>query len=373
MEFSGRLVSFPIAELLQWAYNDRSTGSLVVRRSSREKRIYFDKGRIVACISDQANEYYGQHLLLSGLIDQDILLGCLVRCRRDGKRLGQGLEESGALDRKSVKRTLKEHIQDVICDIFLWEHGIFVFRAEAPPREEILADPIDTLNVALEGARWHDEYRRIRKFFDHDQIVPGRRQKNGVKLDEIVALGPRTERIFRDIDGQKTLAEIHEKVGGSYFRFLDAAFELRQKGFIEIVDIRQDGGISTSELSLRDVLFEQAAEEQVRSARRRFTSPLGALERFVPIWVREPPEEEWEKMPEDARDFYRQLDGSRRISEIFSYDEDKWHHETELLMLQITRERIALLPAPLAELDQETSAVAESPWWRRLFATASKS
>ena len=60
MELSGRLVSFPINELLTWAVNDRRTGSLVLRRSSREKRIYFRDGEIVACLSDSTEEFYGQ-------------------------------------------------------------------------------------------------------------------------------------------------------------------------------------------------------------------------------------------------------------------------------------------------------------------------
>ena len=57
MEFSGRLASFPIAELLTWAANDRRTGALVLRRTSREKRIYFEGGEIVACLTDSTTEY----------------------------------------------------------------------------------------------------------------------------------------------------------------------------------------------------------------------------------------------------------------------------------------------------------------------------
>ena len=83
MEFSGRLASFPIAELLQWAHNDRRTGSLVLRRTSREKRVFFSDGHIVACLTDHTAEFYGQHLLLGGHIRQDALLRCLALCRQE--------------------------------------------------------------------------------------------------------------------------------------------------------------------------------------------------------------------------------------------------------------------------------------------------
>jgi hypothetical protein len=70
MEFSGRLAAFPIGDILQWAHNDRRTGSLVVRRSGCEKRVFFRDGEIAACFSDDAAEFFGQHLLVTGQVDE---------------------------------------------------------------------------------------------------------------------------------------------------------------------------------------------------------------------------------------------------------------------------------------------------------------
>ncbi len=378
MEFSGRLASFPIAELLQWAHNDRRTGSLVVRRSSREKRIYFQEGRIVACLTDQTSEYYGQHLLLSGRITQEQLLQCLSQCRKQDQRLGQVLEEKGILSRSEVEKTLREHIEDVICDIFLWRHGVFVFRAEAPPREEILAEPISTVGIAFEGARWSDEYGRVREVFEHDDVVLRRidRGTAGKAMPApVVSLGPRAERIYQEIDGHKTLEEIFSKIQGSYYRFLDTAFELHKTGLVEVGHVHEEGGITSVELSLQDVIFEQAAAEHMTKARRRLASPLSAFERFVPIWVRHPGEEEWERMPESVREFYRQLDGTRRLIEIFSRDEEEWLRQSELLMLQLAKETVALLPAPLAELEAEAEkgTPEQNRWWQRLYGKLTES
>lgn len=379
MEFSGRLGSFPIAELLQWAHNDRRTGSLVVRRSSREKRIYFQEGRVVACLTDQTSEYYGQHLLLAGRITQEELLQCLAQCRKEDQRLGQVLEEKGILSRAEVEKTLREHIEDVICDIFLWRHGVFVFRAEAPPREEILAEPISTVGIAFEGARWSDEYARIRQVFEHDDIVLRRidRGTAGKAVPApVVELGTRAERTYQEIDGHKTLEEIFSKVQGSYFRYLDCAFEIHKTGLIEVGDVHEEGGITSVELSLQDVIFEQAAAEHMTKARRRLTSPLSAFERFVPIWVRHPGDEEWQRMPEPIRDFYRQFDGTKRLIEIFSRDEAQWLRESELLMLQLAKETVALLPAPIGVLEAEADkkrTPEEARWWQALYGKLTES
>jgi len=368
MEFSGRLVSFPIAELLQWAHTDRRTGALVVRRTSREKRIYFDRGRIVTCLTDQPTEYYGQFLLLHGYIDEVTLVACIDQCR-DGKiRLGKVLEEQGVLSRKEVQRTLRQHIEDLILDIFLWRHGVFFFNAETAPEEEILAEPVDTLGMALEGARWTDEYARIRQVFEHDHVALER-----VKTHVPEVLEARERRIVRETDGVHTLADVYERVSGSYFRFLESVYQLHQKGVLRIVDVLQEAGSSTIEMTLHDVLLEQAAAESAKAVRRYFSSPIGVFQRFVPVWTQPPSAEEWKRMPETVRAFYTKFDGKNRLAEIFSEDEDVWDQETELLMLQVGKEAVALLPAPLEELRERSGRASSSegaPDWVTLFAPA---
>ena len=71
-------------------------------------------------------------------------------------------------------------------------------------------------------------------------------------------------------------------------------------------------------------------------------------------------------MPKAVRELYDRLDGTLRLSEIFSTDEEDWRREAELLMLQIAKERIALLPAPLGELASEIDEDDGEPWWKAL-------
>ena len=163
MELSGRLKSFPIAELLQWAHNDRRNGCLVVRAAGREKRIYFRQGKIITCLTNEPSEFYGQFLLLNGYLDQDTLLRALTLFRERGQRLGAVLREEGMLSLEDIQRTLRLHMEEVICDIFLWDHGVFFFRSERPHHEELLAEPLSPTGLAMEGSHWVDEAKRIRK------------------------------------------------------------------------------------------------------------------------------------------------------------------------------------------------------------------
>jgi len=359
MEFSGRLASFPMPELLNWAFNERRSGSLVLRRASREKRIYFQHGQVVACVSDDPAEYYGQHLLLNGLLDEGQLVSCLSLCRARKKRLGVVLIEEGILSLEVIQRTLRHLIEDRICDLFLWSHGLFFFQVEAPPDEEILAEPIETLTLILEGSRWIDEKRRVTEVLAHDHFVLARGA--GWPGEE---LGPLQQRVSEEVDGKSTLSEIYGRVKGSHFQFLMAAYQLHQNGIVRVSEERESPTASL-ELRVTDLLLEQAAEEQILHSRRHLALPIDVVDKYVPLWIHRPSKEEFEKFSAAERQFYSRLDGSRRLGEILSKDEAERTHQSELLLLLMRQAAIALLPVSLSELEALPEAAA-SGWWRRL-------
>jgi hypothetical protein len=370
MEFSGRLSAFPLGDLMQWAHNERCTGALVIRRSEREKRIYFQAGEIVGCLSNDPAELYGQHLVLQGHLSQDQLFRALSYCATHNARLGLALRELGMLSAEVIQQTLREQIEDVVCDLFLWKRGIFYFQLEMPHDEEILPEPINGLALALEGNRWIDEVARIRRVLVHDQVVL-RRGDRPPREDELT---PVQRQIVDQVDGHRTLADLYKKIRGSYFRFLQGAFQLCLNGTLDIEEVRETAEASTHELSVYDLLLEQATEEQFLVARRHMAVPLDLLERCYPVWVEEPAEDEQTRMPAKARDFYARFDGRTSLGSAFSGDVKLRGREMDLLLLQLQKGRLALLPAPVEQLEEAAERrgqPAYQRWWRRVFRQAS--
>ncbi|MDP9121790.1 MAG: DUF4388 domain-containing protein [Acidobacteriota bacterium] len=365
MEFSGRLTSFPPSDLLQWALNDRRTGALVLRRSEREKRVYFQSGEVVACLSNDPAEYYGQHLLLYGYLKQDQLFRALTHCTTNGVRLGAALRELGLLSPEVIQQTLRAQIEDSICDLFLWERGVFYFQAEMPQAEDLLPEAIHSMGLVMEGTRWLDEYHRIRKLFVHDNMVL-RRGPRWPSVD----LPPVEQRVAREVDGRKSLAELHKQIRGSYFRFLEAAYQLCIQAVLDIESVGEPTERGTHEMSVYDLLLEQATEEQVLVAHRHMAVPLDFLERCYPVWVDEPSPEEQKRMPARARDFYARFDGETSAGEAFSGEPQLRGKEMDLLLLQMQKGRLAILPAPVSALEEAAERRGQSPyqrWWRRVF------
>ena len=370
MEFSGRLSAFPLGDLLQWAKNDRCTGALVIRRSEREKRIYFHAGEVVGCLSNDSAEYYGQHLVLNGHLSDDQLFQALSRCSTHGVRLGVALREFGMLAPEVIQQTLRAQIEDVVCDLFLWQRGIFYFQSELPQEEEILPEPINVVGLVMEGSRWIDEVGRIRRVLVHDNVV----LRRGERPPALADLNLVQWRLVDLVDGQKTLGDLYRKVRGSYFRFLEGAFRLCIDGALDIEEIGETVEGGTHEMSVYDLLLEQATEEQVLVARRHMAVPLDLLERCYPVWVEEPAEDEQTRMPGSARDFYTRFDGRTPLGEAFSGDARIRGREMDLLLLQLQKGRLALLPAPLDRLEERAERRGEPDrqrWWRRVFRAAS--
>jgi len=342
-----------------------------MRRSQREKRVYFHSGDVVGCLSNDPAEFYGQYLLLHGHLDEGRLSQALSFCTARGVRLGVALREMRMLPPEVIQRTLRTQIEDQICDLFLWKRGVFYFVAELPPEEEILPEPINVLGLVMEGGRWLDEALRIRRVLVHDDVVLRRGELAGRGAAERT---PMERRVLAAVDGERTLDELYQRVKGSYFRFLESTFRLCVARALDVVEVRDSVERTTHELSVYDLLLEQATEEQVLVARRHMAVPLDLLERSYPVWVEEPATEERTRMPARARDFYARLDGQTPLGEAFSGDLRQRGREMELLLLQLEKGRLAILPAPVDRLEaqaEERGQPALQRWWRRMFRVAS--
>jgi hypothetical protein len=211
----------------------------------------------------------------------------------------------------------------------------------------------------------------MRRVLVHDDVVLGRGELAGRRAAD---RSPLERMILAAVDGERTLHEVFERVKGSYFRFLEAAFRLCIDRALDVAEVRDSVERSTSEVSVYDLLLEQATEEQVLVAGRQMTVPLDLLERSYPIWVEDPEAEEQTRMPARARDFYSRLDGNTPLGQAFSSDPRQRGREMDLLLLQLEKGRLAILPAPLEQIEaraEKRGQPALQRWWRRVFRPAS--
>lgn len=366
MEFSGRLASFPIGDILQWAQNDHRSGALVIRRSGSEKRIFLRDGNVVACFSDDPAEFFGQHLLVSGRLDEDDLMRALKYCQKTGEKLGDALQTMGLFSAGKIQEALRQHVENQVCDIFLWRSGIFYFAAEALAAELELREPIAAVALAMEGSRWLDEAERVRRIFVHDNVVLRRGRKAPQGL-----LTPLERRIYRAAEEPLTLAELYNEVRGSHFRFLQAAFRLVVVEALDIASVGDHSDSGSAELRLADLLMEQLTEEQAVFLRHHLAVPFEALERYVPVWLLPPSAAEESRLDASMVEFYRAIDGRAALGAILSgVSADERARRMDWLVLQFRKGTLALLPVPIDEMEKTlgdpSADAARDHWWRHL-------
>ena len=282
----------------------------------------------------------------------------LTYCQRRGTRLGVALQELGLLPPDEIQRTLRRQIEDSVCDLFLWRRGVFFFQESEPPEEELLPEPINTLGLVLEGARWMDEYARLRELILHDDVLlrPGP-NRDGKRSS------PLQRRISEHMKGEVAVGALYKVVQGSYFRFLEALYDLCTRDVLEIEIVGEgDAGESSKEIGIYDLLLEQATEEQGTRLRRRLGLPPDIIEDFYPVWVREPSARELHDLPQEVSAWLQRIDGSRTLGELLSDDRVASTQHTNFLGLQLRQGALALLPQPLDQLQGEADVHEESAW-----------
>ena len=346
MEFTGRLAVFPAPNLLQWAHTERVTGTLVVRRSQKEKRLGFHSGRIVDCRSNQPQELFGQFLLIHGHLGPEPLAKALGLARIERRPLGEAVENLGLLDEPTLKGALTRSLSESVQDLFLWKQGLFYFNDEAVPPKKLDAD-LDTTGILLEGTRWIDETERIRGVLVDDGVVV----RPGPGLGKSM-YSPFERRILEAVGEEAALRDLYARVGGVHFPFLEACFGLIEKRALEIARANPERRSASREIDLREILLAVESGGEVLVGAESALFPLEAIESLVPAWIQKPPAKEIDKLSIEQRAFLDGFDGRNTLRKLLSPAAESRADQIELLLLELKQRNVLLLPASVDDVDR---------------------
>lgn len=344
MELFGLLKTFPVADVLQWAANERATGVLVFRHSRAEKRIHLDEGQVVACFSSEPLEFFGRYLLANGHLQQGDLLRAIAHCRKQKVRLGHGLVELELVPRERVQEALRRQIEDSICDVFLWRQGLFYFAQEELEREELLPQPIHPIGLVMEGTRWIDEHALVRERLPYDDLTL---RKGPTWPGENLA--PLARHVADAWARGGSLLDHYQRVGGSYFRFLEVMAGLVESGVLEVETPGSGAADAADDVPLLELLLEQA-ESEWHGVGGPLALPLTLLANHYPYLVGRP--SGILPLKPAAEELRRGIDGETALRDLLSPKLDERADQLEWLVRQLRRRKLALLPLPWSEMGE---------------------
>lgn len=235
MPLHGNFACMPLPDVLQWLGNASKTGELRVERKQVSKQILVERGRIVACGSDEPAERIGHFLLSRGRITEDHLRRALALQEKHPRHLGALLLEMGAISEEELVRALEQKAEETIFSLFEWDDAEFSFTDGIENRNGFYPVNLRVEDVLLRGAQRWDEVRRIREVFHDPGIVLARTAR---RPPEEIYRNRLARRVLDSINGERTVAEILLHAHASEFVVTKFLYELHRGGIVSVRGVK---------------------------------------------------------------------------------------------------------------------------------------
>jgi hypothetical protein len=190
-------------------YVDRQSGLLHLTRGDERRSARFRKGHIVNADTTAAEDHMGEVLVRNGLLSAADLSRATARVVREGKRLGQVLQELRILDEHLLEDALALHVREVMRKAFGCESGAYSFEArpvDVGPGEDATLK-VFTGEVILEAARSVKDPGAVRRALGD----PDRRlvlSADPVLRFQQISLSPAESDVLALVDGTRTVRQL---------------------------------------------------------------------------------------------------------------------------------------------------------------------
>ncbi len=236
MAVSGNLRTMSPGDILQWLSLGQKTGTLFVRNQAVEKKIFFQKGRVISSASNNPREYLGQFLVSHGFLSEEELAKGMEVQLQSGILLGKILVMIEAIDEGDLLRLMRMKAEEEIYDIFLWTEGDFHFVDDELPNMEMVPLQVDVTGIIMEGMRRYDEWKRIRELISHELMIPVLDGPVDADADSDFGFDNLQRSIVRAIDGKRTIADLEVECRASEFVVSSVIHSLMRGKMAHVID-----------------------------------------------------------------------------------------------------------------------------------------
>jgi hypothetical protein len=253
MALEGTIRDFGLPDIFQLIGLQRKTGLLTLtnEKDNESVTITFEGGMVVMADSSarRLEDRLGNVLVKQGKITRERLDEALSVQKQTLQRLGHILASASAITTKDLRDALQVQISQIVFRVFRWRDGRYQFS----PAENVDYDrenfaPMSTDFILMEGIRMVDEWPIIEKkipTFDMvfrpvvdpslidvgaegspDDSGSDRRQTGRIRL------GPEEERVFRKVDGVRTVQAIIDGTGAGEFEVCRTLFDFLNRNLV---------------------------------------------------------------------------------------------------------------------------------------------
>jgi hypothetical protein len=260
MALEGTIRDFGLPDIFQLIGLQRKTGILTLRSAKETVTITFENGLVVMADSSskRLEDRLGNVLVKQGKMPKERLDDALQTQKATLQRLGHVLLTNNYINAKDLKDALQVQISQIVFKVFRWRDGDYHFA----PTESVEYDrehfnPMSADFILMEGIRMVDEWPIIEKKIPSLDIVfrsvtdpaaievggagdpadalfagAGDGKKASASPSSKIRLTPEEDRIFRRVDGTRTVQAIIDSTGLGEFEACRVLYDLLSRNII---------------------------------------------------------------------------------------------------------------------------------------------
>jgi hypothetical protein len=256
MALEGTIRDFGLPDIFQLIGLQRKTGLLTLANEKDDESVTvtFENGMVVMADSSarRLEDRLGNVLVKQGKITKDRLEEALAVQKQTLQRLGHILASGNAITTKDLRDALQVQIAQIVFRVFRWRDGRYHFApADAVDYDRENFVPMSTDFILMEGIRMVDEWPIIEKRIPSFDIVfrpvvdPSLIEvgagavPDGSLVERRVAtstgrirLAPDEERVFRKVDGVRTVQAIIDSTGAGEFEVCRTLFDFLNRNLV---------------------------------------------------------------------------------------------------------------------------------------------
>ena len=235
MALKGRLEDFGITQLLNLINLARKTGTLYLQGPEKNAYLCFHEGKLIYAVMDGAEDSFTAILQQSGVFTADQVR--MIETNMPGKtdrEIAQVLITSGRLQQQKVVKSMKEHILNLVYQVFSWNSGTFRFEPSKLPVQGKITVPIALENVIMEGSRRLKEWERLQDELPDLDVSLKFAERPTTPLRDI-NLSVEEWRVISFINPRNTIRQIAQNNNMDELQIRKIVYSLLQAGIVEII------------------------------------------------------------------------------------------------------------------------------------------
>src|SRR5262245_50015001 len=253
MALEGTIKDFGLPDIFQLIGLQRKTGLLTLRNEKETVTVIFENGMVVLADSSskRLEDRLGNVLVKQGRLSRERLDEVLQVQRATLQRLGHILIASNHITAKDLQVALQLQISQIVFKVFRWRDGEYHFApSESVDYDRENTNPMSADFILMEGIRMVDEWPIIEKKIpsmdlvfraavdphlvevkpEDDEIAIG--GGKGAAPSNKIRLSAEEEKVFRKVDGTRTVQIIIDSTGQSDFEVCRILFDFLNRNLI---------------------------------------------------------------------------------------------------------------------------------------------